>query len=307
MKKCVIIYNPNSGKILKHDFTDKFKEILNNKGYEPTFIHTEYHKHALKIIQSLNDDIDLVISVGGDGTFNEVVTGNLKRKYPLLLAHIPLGTTNDIGAMWGYGKNIEENLNLLLNGEIKEIDIGSINNNCFVYVAGIGKFLDIPYSTPRELKKKVGHLAYLIEAAKSFFRKIPLYDITYTIDNETYRGKYSFVLISNANRIAGINNFYKDVKLDDQKFEVIFCSINKKIDLIKSLLVLAAKDVTKVPGIYTHKTDHINIKFNKAPKMKWCVDGEKLDKIKKEYDIKIIPNFKVLMPKKNIDNLFIKK
>ena len=41
MLKCVVIYNPNSGKILKHDFTDKFKEILNNKGYEPYPITTD--------------------------------------------------------------------------------------------------------------------------------------------------------------------------------------------------------------------------------------------------------------------------
>ena len=55
---------------------------------------------------------------------------------------------------------------------------------------------------------------------KSFFQKTKLYDLEYEVNGETYRGLYSFILISNANRIAGINNFHKDVKLDDNMIEV---------------------------------------------------------------------------------------
>lgn len=307
MKKCTIIYNKSSGKQTNINIEKEFTKKLLAKDYEPTFIYTQYHKHALKIMQNLEDDTDLVISVGGDGTFNEVITGNLKRKQKLLLAHLPLGTTNDIGTMWGYGKNIVNNLELLLNGTVKEIDICSINNNYFVYVAGIGKFLDVPYITTKELKKKIGHLAYIIEGIKSFFNKTPLYDITYKIQDDTYRGKYSFVIISNANRIGGINNFYKDIKLDDGQIEILFCSITKKIELIKSLLILATGDVTKVPGIYLHKSNEVTIQFNSPPKTKWCIDGEKLDTDKKIYNIKIIPNVKILMPNKNINSLFINK
>lgn len=305
MKKCVIIYNPHSGKKIKFNFEKIFVNILKEKGYKTTFIYTEYEKHALKIIKSLEDTIDLVISIGGDGTFNEVMNGNLKRSKPLLLAHIPLGTTNDIGAMWGYGKNLVNNLKLLLEGEVKGVDIGLINDNCFVYVAGIGKFLDVPYITPRDLKKKLGHSAYIVEGIKTFFRKTSLYDITYEIDNETYHGKYSFVIISNANRIAGINNFYQNIKLNDNNFEILFCTITKKIDLIKSLLLLATGNITKVSGLYLHKTNYLKIKFNKVPKKKWCIDGEQMNTNKKEYEIKIIPNVQILMPSKNIKDLFI--
>ena len=86
--------------------------------------------------------------------------------------------------------------------------------------------MNIPYETPRELKKRIGHLAYIREGARDFFRKVKLYDITYEVDNEKYRGLFSFALITNANRVAGINNFYKDIKLDDNKFEIL---LNLKI------------------------------------------------------------------------------
>ena len=53
-------------------------------------------------------------------------------------------------------------------------------------------------------------------------------DIEFEVNGTKHKGKYSLGIISNANRIAGINNFYKDVKLDDDTFEVLLCSIEKR-------------------------------------------------------------------------------
>ena len=177
MKRCMVVYNPNSGKYNKEEVLPKIKKILEEHDYNTTIKETEYKGHAIDIVREC-DDVDLLISIGGDGTFNEVMTGNFKRKKRLVLCHLPSGTTNDIGAMWGYGKNILQNLKLALNGEIRKIDICTINNRPFVYSAGFGKFMNIPYETPRNLKKRLGHLAYIKEGIKDFFRKIKLYDVS---------------------------------------------------------------------------------------------------------------------------------
>ena len=89
MKKCVVIYNPNSGKAVKHDFTEEFTNILKEYNYDVNFIKTEYKGQAKEIVTNL-EIVDLVISIGGDGTFNESMTGNLRRKERLVLAHIPM-------------------------------------------------------------------------------------------------------------------------------------------------------------------------------------------------------------------------
>ena len=286
---------------------DRFKDVLYENKYETHFIATEYSKHVIEIVESLADDIDLVISAGGDGTFNEVVTGNFKRKKRLLLAHIPIGTCNDIGVMFGYGKNTIENLKLLLEGEVHNIDICLINEQPFVYVAGFGKFLDIPYATPRELKKKIGYLAYLFEGLKSCFRKIPMYKLTYTVNGETFKGIYSLMLITNANRIAGFNNFYRDVKLDDNQFEVFLCILPKKTDFIRCVYMLKTNRITQAPGVYFYKTNKLEIEFEDDIFNNWCIDGEKLDENPKKYTIEIDKDLKIMMPKKNTDALFVKK
>ncbi|MEE3343090.1 MAG: YegS/Rv2252/BmrU family lipid kinase [Bacilli bacterium] len=305
MKKCIIIYNPNSGKKKIKKYLPEITKLLEKKEYKSEIYVTKYKKHAIKIVEELNDDIDLVMSIGGDGTFNEVMTGNLNRKKRLLLTHIPVGTTNDIGAMLGYGKNIIENVKLSLKGVVKDFDIGIINNQPFIYVAGIGKFTNLSYETPRELKKKIGHLAYIKEGIKTFFQKTKLYDISYEIDGEEYRGLFTLVLISNANHIAGIKNIYKDIKLDDNRFEIIFCNIKRKKDIFKSLYFLTLYGTSKVPGFYFYRTNKLKIKINNEEEDTWCIDGEKLEQSNNnKYEISIINQIKILVPKKNIKKLF---
>lgn len=310
MKKAVFIYNPNSGKKTHKKtkmITDfhKIEKIFLTYQYEVTFIKTQHAHHATSIVEEL-EAVDLVVSLGGDGTFNEVVTGNLKREDPLIIAHLPSGTTNDIGAMFGLGKNIYKNLHLLLSGKEKEIDICSINGEPFVYVAGFGKFMNIPYDTKRTLKKKIGYLAYLVNAVEDFFfNQTPLYEIVYEVDGEEYHGLYSLALISNATRIAGINNFYTDVTLNDGKFEVLFCNLKKKQDIIKSLIYLKTTDITKVPGFYFHKTSCLKIKFIDKLKNPWCLDGEKMNQNAQEYVIEIRKHVKTLVPNHVRHKLFI--
>lgn len=304
MKKCILIYNPNSGhRKIKNDLNE-IKNIIIKKGYEVEIIPTKYKKHAIEIIETL-PKVDLVMSLGGDGTFNEIMTGNFKRKERLLLTHIPVGTTNDIGAMLGYSKDIIENVKASLNGVVKEFDIGLINHHPFIYVAGFGKYTNLSYETPRHLKKKIGHLAYIKEGIKTFFQKTKLYDISYEIDGEKYRGLFSLILISNANHIAGVKNVYKDVKLDDNQFEVVFCTIKKRKDLLRSLYFLTVYDATKVPGIYFYRTNNLKITINNPDKSSWCIDGEKLQKSKtNKYKIEIENKVSILIPKKNIKKLF---
>lgn len=306
MKKCLVVYNPNSGKYNKEVTLPKIEKILNEYDYSVIIEKTKYKGDATSIVANI-DKCDLVVSIGGDGTFNEVMTGNFMRKDRIVLCHLPSGTTNDVGAMWGYGKNILNNLKLALNGKVKRIDICTINDKPFVYSAGFGKFMNIPYETPRELKKRIGHLAYIREGARDFFRKVKLYDITYEVDNEKYRGLFSFALITNANRVAGINNFYKDIKLDDNKFEVLLCNITKLKDIVKTLYFFALYDASKIPGFYFYQTDNIKIKFNSPLKKPLCIDGESFDDMSGSYNIKIDHNVYVLMPKKNINSLFVEK
>ena len=129
VKKCVIILNPESGK--KHKITSyqNFYDILRKYGYDTDIILTKARGDAEKIIQGIDKSTDLVISGGGDGTLNEIVSGNLQREKPLTIAPLPLGSTNDVGNMYGLNRSVYENLELILKGKAKKIE--PIHQNIF--------------------------------------------------------------------------------------------------------------------------------------------------------------------------------
>lgn len=305
MKTCELICNKESGKGITDKVLDSVIKLLEKKGYETNLYITKKGGDAEKHVRFLKYK-DLVLSIGGDGTFNEVVSGNVKRKEKLLLSHIPVGTTNDFGHMVGLNKNVIKSVEKILDGEVKQVDLGMINNKPFIYVAGFGKFINVPYQTSRKLKKRFGHFAYIINGIKEFLQTTKLHELEYKIDGKTYHGFYSLILVSNANRIAGLSNIYRDVKLDDNRFEVMFCNITKRKDLAKTFALVIRDGITNVPGIYFYTTDEFEIKFKSTVKNDWTVDGEKLKDEQRIYRFTINKDLKLLLPKKNLKKLFTK-
>ena len=304
MKKCVLIYNPNSGKLSNRNDVKKIYKILENYDYDTEIIDTEYRGHAKEITKSLKD-VDLLICAGGDGTLNEVISGNIERKDPILLGHLPLGSVNDVAHMYGMSSNTMKNIVMLLNGVEKNIDVCLLNNNPFVYVACMGAFVDISYSTPRKLKEKYGKLAYVIYGIKQLKEKIELRNIKYTVDGKTHEGKFSFIFITNSNRVGGmdIKNVYDDVKLDDNKFEVLLCEIKNKFDIIKAVRYLRTRELNDIPMFKYYKTDKIRFEFEEVPPS-WCIDGDELTHEDKVFEITVNKDNNMLLPTKNIDLLF---
>jgi len=304
MKICKIIMNPQSGKKKKVNYHAMY-DLLRKHGYDGEIIFTKGAKDATKIVEELPNDVDLVISCGGDGTLNEVVTGDMRRKHKLTLANLPLGTVNDVGNMYGLNKGILENLELLLSGKPKKIDVCYINDSAFVYVACLGDYIDMAYSTPRELKAKYGKLGYVLYGVKQFItKKVHHYRVRYTVNGKTYEDDLSFFFITNSSRIAGFNDVYYDVKLDDGMFEVALAKIKTKKDMFTTLIQIGTKDIKDVNELTYYRTNEIKIEFLDPPKSSWCIDGEEYKYTGTTFNLKVVKGPKMLLPKDNVKLLF---
>ena len=303
MRKAVIIINPQSGKSKKMKNFTGFYDILRKYGYDGEIKFTQGRGHAAEIVKSLPNDIDLVISAGGDGTLNEVVSGNVKRDKRLVLANLPMGTTNDVGNMYGLNRGVYENLEIILQGKPRKLDVVYINNTPFVYVACLGDYIDMAYNTPRRLKKRFGKLGYVIYAFQQIFNPINIYDIKYKVDGEEHQGSFSFIFISNSSRIAGMPDVYYDVKLDDNKFEVALANVKSKRDMLKMLMYITTIDVKDIPGITYYQTNDFEIEFMSKIKTSWCIDGEEYKNQGPKFKFRIDKKTRMMMPKEKIGEL----
>lgn len=307
MKKCAIIMNPESGKIKSIGSKKNFYDILRKYGYDAEIKYTRKAKDATEIVKNLPNDIDLVISAGGDGTLNEVVTGNMAREKTLTLANLPMGTTNDVGHMYGLSKDYIKNLELILSGTTKKVDVCYINDRPFIYVACLGDYIDMSYNTPRELKKKYGKISYIMYGLKQLRNKINTYNIKYKIDGKEYTGNYAFFFITNSSRVAGFNDIYYDIKLDDRMFEVAFIPLKNKKEMLRVFFQLSKNGLKNIPNVTYYQTNNLELEFLDPPKVSWCIDGEEFKTFETKYIFSVHKRTKMLLPNENVNRLFEKE
>lgn len=307
MKSCILVYNPKSGVNRKQNVLEKVIDILKQNNYETEVVTTKSKGDAVNIVKN-TEYKDLVICAGGDGTLNEVVTGNLQREKKILIASLPLGTSNDVASMYGFSTNPLVDIQRLLHGVKMNVDICLMGERPFVYVACFGNLVNIAYETPRNLKAKYGKLAYIMHGFQEFSKRIKTYKLTYKVNGKTKSGEYSIIFVTNSNRIANINNIYKDVKLNDGKFEVALCKATKKFDIIRiASLILTSTDLSKIAGIEYYQTDRLEIDFEKNYKIPCCLDGEEYKMKKDRYVFTINKKINMLVPSKNVSKLFENK
>ena len=307
-QKIIVVYNPESGRGSNKKFVKNVTKFLEERNFEVEFIATKKKGDAIEIVKNIDKEgVNLVLISGGDGTLNEAITGNIMRKERLELAYLPFGTTNDVGHMYGLTKNYMKDLKILVDGIVKNIDVCYINKKPFVYVCCLGNLVNVSYETPRRLKKKYGKFAYIIYGLKQIKKSLKSYELTYKVNGETHKGKYSYIFITNSSRIAGVNGIYNDVKLDDKMFEVVFCNIEKKQDVVKVLYEITTKDIESTKKIEYYKTDNVEIIFDEEIEVSWCIDGEEYKEKSKVFKFTLDNDTKMLVPRKNIKKLFKNK
>ena len=174
MKKMLFVYNPNAGKGLLRAKLADVLDIFVRAGYEITVYPTQCYRDGYKKIKKMEEEYDLVVCSGGDGTLDEVVTGMMKREHKIPIGYIPTGTTNDFASSLHISRDILQAADHAVNGRPFPCDIGTFNNDSFVYVAAFGLFTDVSYQTDQNLKNMLGHAAYVLEGMKRL-ANIPSY------------------------------------------------------------------------------------------------------------------------------------
>ena len=87
-------------------------------------------------MRAADEKAELIIVAGGDGTIHAVATSLIARESTLGI--VPLGTMNNLAHSLGIPLPIEAACAIIAKGETRAIDIGKINDQVFIEVAGIG-------------------------------------------------------------------------------------------------------------------------------------------------------------------------
>ena len=108
MKKMFFVMNPYAGMRKANRYLPEIISIFNRGGYDVTVHMTEDQGDAAKAVARLAPEMDLVVCCGGDGTFNETVSGLLESGVDIPVGYIPAGSTNDFANSLHLPDNILE-------------------------------------------------------------------------------------------------------------------------------------------------------------------------------------------------------
>lgn len=271
-KKLLFIYNPKAGKGQIRNNLFDIVDIFVKAGYEVTARPTQYAGEAVEIAADRTAKYDLVVCSGGDGTLDEVVTGIMKSVRRRPIGYIPAGSTNDFANSLHIPKSMKQAAVAAVNGRLFACDVGSFNDNTFVYIAAFGLFTEVSYETSQEVKNVLGHMAYLLEGMKKL-TAIKSYHLRVTTQDTVIEDDFLYGMITNSISVGGFKGITgKFVDLSDGVFEVTLVKRPKNLEDLNQILgALTMRDIDAAQ-MYCFKT--ACLKIESEEEVAWTLDGE---------------------------------
>lgn len=271
-KKLLFVYNPKAGKAQIRTKLADILDIFTAKEYEITIFPTRKHDDARQIVENCAGDYELVVCSGGDGTLDEVVTGMMQSGSRVPIGYIPAGSTNDFGGSLSLPKNMVRAAEVAVNGRDFACDVGSFNQDVFVYIAAFGLFTDVSYETKQDAKNVLGHMAYLLEGMNRL-SDIKSYVMKVTYGDKVIEDDFIFGMITNSISVGGFKNITgKNVKLDDGLFEVTLIKNPKNPVELSSIMVSLLNRNIDSSYMYCFRTAELTLESDEP--VSWTLDGE---------------------------------
>ena len=274
MKKMLFIMNPISGQKKAVKFLPEIISLFNRADYEVITYLTGSQGDATRMAALRGGDMDLVVCCGGDGTFNETITGLLERNLSVPVGYIPAGSTNDFAASLRLSSNPLKAAQDILEGQVVAYDVGKFGSRYFSYVASFGAFTQTSYTTPQSIKNLLGHTAYVLSGI-SELSQIRKEHVRMDIDGEIVEDDFLFGAISNSTSVGGVLTLDpKIVDMSDGLLEILLVRAPRNLaEITECLQAFQAQDYNNCAMVTFRSARRVRILAN--PGMLWTLDGER--------------------------------
>lgn len=269
----LLILNPAAGTRYARRLLPEIIAMFTNYGYACLTFVTEQRGDATRFVEQYGDRAGKIVCIGGDGTFNETVTGLLRAGLRVPVGYIPAGSTNDFANSLHLPSDILEAARNIVEGEPVTLDAGRFRERYFAYVASFGAFTRASYETPQNVKNALGHLAYILEGMKDLPTIRPEH-VKLVANGETFEDDYLFGAVSNSTSLGGILTLPQEtVDMNDGMFEIMLVHMPKTAAELNEILTAVTSKQYRCGMIDFIRTSRAEVFASSA--MDWSLDGER--------------------------------
>ena len=188
-----------------------------------------------RIIEHSDREIDRIVIGGGDGTLNRVLKPLFGLQLPVGI--LPLGTANDFARSLEIPLNPEPAVEVILDGQTRDIDLGVANDHFFLNAAGIGIGPDLNKSLDPDRKKFFGVFAYLQGFIEMMGRGRQRY-ANITVNGETTKTRFIQITIANGVHYGGGMTIAADADMNDGLLRLLCLQPQSTLELISKIFTL---------------------------------------------------------------------
>jgi YegS/Rv2252/BmrU family lipid kinase len=203
-------------------------------GFDLDVRQSSSSKSLANVIHDCAKDADAVVVAGGDGTVNGSIAALIDAGKPVGI--LPFGTANDLALTLGIPADPLAAAGIIVNGHLRSIDVGKVNDAYFLNVASVGLSVNIAKRQDEQLKRQWGVFSYVV-AAVDTLSAAERFAATITCGDRSERVLAYQVAVGNGIHYGGGLMVSPDARIDDGLLDVYAIETTS----IANLIALAPK------------------------------------------------------------------
>ena len=167
--KTLVIANPISGGGKGRRLADALTMQLRKRGIDVETFLTSAAGDAFRRAESLGEQIDRIVVVGGDGTLNEIING-LHDPSRTPIAQLPVGTANILAHELKLPRRPDQVAAMVAAGRVRTIDYGLVNGTRFFMVVSAGFDAMVTRAVKQRRRGSLGYKGYLVPIVQTLYQ-----------------------------------------------------------------------------------------------------------------------------------------
>jgi len=216
-----VIINGGSGSVEAEETKRELAELFEENGVEVNIHLAQNGGEIVELAKNLaNSEAEIIVAGGGDGTISTVAEEVLKAGK--ILGVLPLGTLNNFSKDLQIPQDIAESVRIIVERNIKTIDVGEVNGWIFVNNSSIGLYPHIVKRREKQQRLGYGKWRSAFWAALKMLKRSPFFAVHLETEKGTRIVKTPFVFVGNNEYEMDFFHIGRRAKMDDGRLSVYF-------------------------------------------------------------------------------------
>ncbi|MDM5298665.1 YegS/Rv2252/BmrU family lipid kinase [Bacillus pumilus] len=245
-KKAMLIYNGNAGQKNIEKILGQTVPFLSLHIDELILKPTRQPKDAYQFCREIDETVELLIILGGDGTVHECMNGIGGLTNRPAVAILPGGTCNDFSRTLGIPQQMQKAAQVIVDGTEKKVDLIKAEDRYLLNFWGIGLIAETSNNINDKEKAVLGKISYFTSAIRTLQQTDPFY-VHIQTEEVDWEEEAVIVLVMNGHYIGTNKIDLPNAAIDDGKAEILICR-NTSFSALKEIFSMNREELEDFTG-----------------------------------------------------------